>query len=101
MNVVCCKSSITATLHLKGPYLCKAPSELGAYCGGEWVMGDHLEVVAGHVDADDTGGAAHAREVVGQDICAHLEVIHYHGRQRGRGGKAGADDDQDVNLHSL
>ena len=36
----------------------------------------------------------------GQHVRAHLEVVHHHGRQRGRGGEAGADDNQDVNLHS-
>ena len=64
--------------------------------GGVGVV--HLEVVAGHVNTDDAGGAAHTGQVVGQHIRAHLEVVHHHGRQRGRGRKAGADHDQNVHL---
>ena len=63
--------------------------------------GAHLEVVARHVDADDAGGAAHAGQVVRQDVRAHLEVVHHHGRQRGGRRKAGAHHNQDVDLQHI
>ena len=44
-----------------------------------------LQQLLGQADGDDASRAAHARQVVGDHIGPHLEVVHYHctqGRRR-------------------
>eukprot|EP00983_Pelagomonas_calceolata_P039128 1137053-Pelagomonas_calceolata.AAC.4 len=50
------------------------------------------------VDGDGAGAAAHAAEVVTDDVGAHLEVVDHHGAQRGGGVEQAAVDHQDPNV---
>ena len=61
-------------------------------------VGERLEHVLGHVDADEGGGAAHAGHAVGEHVTAHLEAVDQHGSHAGRGRKAAARGGDDADL---
>ena len=58
-------------------------------------VGVHLEEVLGEVDGDEPGAAAHAAQVVAQNVAAELVAVDDHGRERGRGVEEAAVDDED------
>lgn len=58
----------------------------------------HLQHLAGEVDRNGAGAAAHAAQVIADDVGPHLEVVDHHGRQRGRRVEQAAVDHQDANL---
>mmetsp|Transcript_5393 Transcript_5393/g.11879 ORF Transcript_5393/g.11879 Transcript_5393/m.11879 type:complete len:258 (-) Transcript_5393:671-1444(-) len=79
------------------PVLCDV---LGGHHQGV-LVGVQLQHLAGQINGDGGGAAAHAREVVADDVGAHLEVVDHHGTQGGGGVEEGAVDDQDANLLGL
>ena len=60
----------------------------------------YLELLAGQAYGDDAGGAAHAAQVVGDGVAAHLEVVHDHRAEAGRRVEQRAVHHQDVDLRS-
>lgn len=73
---------------------------------GDVLGGDDERVLAGlgaqqplrQSDGDDSRGAAHAGQVVGDDVAAHLEVVDHHRAKRGRRVEQRAVHHQDVNV---
>ncbi len=61
----------------------------------------HLQQLLSEADGDNAGGAAHAAQVVGHHVRAHLEVVHQHRAQAGRRAKQRAVDHQDVDVPRL
>jgi hypothetical protein len=57
-----------------------------------------LEHVAGQVDGDDARAAAHAPQVVAQDVAAHLVVVDDHGGQGRRRVEEAAVDHQHAHV---
>ena len=57
-----------------------------------------LQQIMDHADAHRPVATAHAAQVVGVHVVAHLEVVHDHGRHGRRGAVDRARRHQDVNL---
>ena len=63
-------------------------------------VGQGLQQVTSHVHTDQGGAAAHARQVVGEDIMPHAKLVDQHGSHAGRRCKAAAGHHDHHYLHS-